>query len=116
MIAQHSCWQDPRNDKRTRAWELGCAVLVLLATTLSGCSTMSVRSVNHANGMIEIDASAVVGDLTLTPNEDALTRAGEACRLIGSGLTPMLVRARQLPRQGDRRWIRYAFQCTPETP
>ena len=110
MTPQHPCLARSRNGTRTRTAELRVAALMLLATLLSGCSTTSVQSVNHANGMIEIGASAVVEGLTPA---DALTRATEACRLIGPDLAPTLDRARELPRQGDRKWVRYAFQCAP---
>ena len=34
MTPQHPCWQGPENGGRTRAGELGCAALMLLALTL----------------------------------------------------------------------------------
>lgn len=94
-----------------------CAVGILIAAGMLvalGCAIARTQSVDYEAGRVSVDATASLGsgDIGLVPDEDSVAEAASSCALIGDGLIPRLITARNLGRtEAGNLWVRYTFQC-----
>ena len=85
-----------------------------VALVVLGCAVDArTQAVDHETRQIAVVAggSLTTGDLGPEPIEEVIGEAAAGCAVIGDGLTPRLIMARDLGRKGGRIWVRYTFRC-----